>query len=177
TYSVTITDANACPKTITGIVVGQPATALDGTVATTAASCFGSANGTATVTPSGGTPGYTYSWSPTGGTAATATGLTAGTYSVTITDANACPKTITGIVIGQPTAVDGTATTTAVSCFGGNNGTATVTPSGGTPGYTYSWTPSGGTAATATGLTAGTYSVTITDANACPKTITGIVVG
>ncbi|MCC9019725.1 hypothetical protein [Flavobacterium lipolyticum] len=177
TYSVTITDANACPKTITGIVVGQPATALDGTVATTAASCFGSANGTATVTPSGGTPGYTYSWSPTGGTAATATGLTAGTYSVTITDANACPKTITGIVIGQPTAVDGTATTTAVSCFGGNNGTATVTPSGGTPGYTYSWAPSGGTAATATGLTAGTYSVTITDANACPKTITGIVVG
>ncbi|MFH6987824.1 T9SS type A sorting domain-containing protein [Flavobacterium collinsii] len=177
TYSVTITDANNCPKTINNIVIGQPATALDGTVTTTAASCFGSSNGTATVTPSGGTPGYTYSWSPSGGTAATATGLTAGTYSVTITDANACPKTITGIVVGQPAAaLDGTSSTTSVSCFGGSNGTATVVASGGTPGYTYSWSPSGGTAATASGLQAGTYSVTITDANGCPKTITGIVV-
>ncbi|URC11785.1 T9SS type A sorting domain-containing protein [Flavobacterium sp. B183] len=177
TYSVTITDANGCPRTINNIVIGQPAAALDGTATTTAASCFGGSNGTATVTPSGGTPAYTYSWSPSGGTAATATGLTAGTYSVTITDANACAKTITGIVVGQPAAVlDGTTSTTAVSCFGGSNGTATVVASGGTPGYTYSWSPSGGTAATASGLQAGTYSVTITDNNACSKTITGIVV-
>ena len=178
TYSVTITDANSCPKIVSNIVVGQPAAALDGTTSTTAASCFGLANGTATVTATGGTPGYTYSWAPSGGTAATATGLAAGTYSVTITDANGCPKLITGIVVGQPAAaLDGTATTTAASCFGLANGTATVTPTGGTPGYTYSWAPSGGTAATATGLAAGTYSVTITDANACTKTVTGIVVG
>ncbi|MFD2042627.1 T9SS type A sorting domain-containing protein, partial [Flavobacterium artemisiae] len=164
--------------TITGIVVGQPAAALNGTASTTAVSCFGGANGTATVVASGGTPGYTYSWAPSGGTAATATGLAAGTYSVTITDANACQRTITGIVVGQPAAiVDGTVTTTSVFCFGGSNGTATVVASGGTPGYTYSWSPSGGTAATATGLAAGTYSVTITDANACTRTITGIVVG
>ncbi|BFM45408.1 hypothetical protein CFS9_40490 [Flavobacterium sp. CFS9] len=178
TYSVTITDANGCPKTINNIVIGQPAAALDGTATTTAASCFAGSNGTATVTPSGGTPGYTYSWSPSGGTAATATGLAAGTYSVTITDANACSKTVSGIIVGQPSsALDGTTTTTAASCFGGSNGTATVTPSGGTPGYTYSWSPTGGTAATATGLAAGNYSVTITDANGCTKTITGIAVG
>ncbi|WP_164108667.1 MULTISPECIES: MBG domain-containing protein [Sphingobacterium] len=178
TYSVTITDANTCTKTINNITITQPAAALNGTASTTSASCFGGGNGTATVTPSGGTPGYTYSWAPSGGTAATATGLAAGTYSVTITDANSCTKTISGIVVGQPAAaLDGTASTTTVSCFGGSNGTATVVASGGTPGYTYSWSPSGGTAATATGLAAGTYSVTITDANSCTKIITGIVVG
>ena len=178
TYSVTITDANTCTKTINNITITQPAAALNGTASTTSASCFGGGNGTATVVPSGGTPGYTYSWAPSGGTAATATGLAAGTYSVTITDANSCTKIITGIEVGQPAAaLDGTATTTSVSCFGGSNGTATVVASGGTPGYTYSWSPSGGTAATATGLAAGTYSVTITDANSCTKIITGIVVG
>ena len=178
TYSVTITDANSCPKIVSNIIVGQPAAVLDGTTSTTAALCFGQASGTATVVASGGTPGYTYSWAPSGGTAATATGLAAGTYSVTITDANGCPKIITGIVVGQPAAaLDGTVTTTAASCFGLSNGTATVTPTGGTPGYTYSWSPTGGAAATATGLAAGTYSVDITDANGCTKTVTGIVVG
>ncbi|MBE8728306.1 T9SS type A sorting domain-containing protein [Flavobacterium hungaricum] len=178
TYSVTVTDSKTCSRTFTGIIVGQPASVIDGTISTTAVSCNGGSNGTATVVASGGTPGYTYSWSPTGGTAATATGLAAGTYTVTITDANACQKTINNITIGQPAAaVDGTISTTAVSCNGGSNGTATVTPSGGTGTYTYSWAPSGGTAATATGLAAGTYSVTITDSNLCQKIITGIVVG
>ncbi|WP_316632393.1 T9SS type A sorting domain-containing protein [uncultured Flavobacterium sp.] len=178
TYSVTITDNNNCTKNITGIVVGGPAAALNGTASTTPVSCFGGANGTATVTPAGGTPGYTYSWSPSGGTGATASGLAAGTYSVVITDANSCSKTVNGIVVAQPiAALNGTAITTPVSCFGGSNGTATVTPTGGTPGYTYSWSPSGGTAATASGLAAGTYSVIITDANSCSKTVTGIVVG
>lgn len=177
TYNVTITDANSCPKTITGIVVGQPPAALNGTTSTTSASCFGGSNGTATVTPTGGIPAYTYSWSPSGGTAATASGLTAGTYSVTITDANGCTKTITGITVGQPaTALDGTPSTTSVSCFGGVNGSATIVASGGTPSYTYLWS-NGATTATATNLQAGTYSVTITDANACSKIIAGIVVG
>ncbi|WP_329807237.1 T9SS type A sorting domain-containing protein, partial [Flavobacterium facile] len=59
---------------------------------------------------------------------------------------------------------------TNVSCNGGSNGSASVTPSGGAGGYTYSWSPSGGTAATATGLSAGTYTVTVTDANSCITT-------
>ncbi|MFW0739220.1 T9SS type A sorting domain-containing protein [Flavobacterium sp. T12S277] len=177
TYSVTITDANGCTKTITGISVGQPAAALDGTTSSTAVSCFGGNNGTATVVASGGTPGYTYSWSPSGGTAATASGLQAGTYSVTITDANGCTKTIGGISVGQPAAsLNGSISTTSVSCFGAATGSATVSAFGGTPGYTYSWSPSGGTAATASGLTAGTYSVTITDANSCMRTISNIVI-
>src|SRR5690606_5954480 len=121
-------------------------------------SCNGGSNGTASVAVSGGTPTYSYSWSPSGGTAATATGLAAGTYTVTITDANSCQITRT-VTINQPTALSATSSKTDVSCNGGSNGTASVLASGGATPYSYSWAPSGGTAATATGLAAGTYFV------------------
>ncbi|RKS21943.1 putative secreted protein (Por secretion system target) [Flavobacterium endophyticum] len=170
TYTVTVTDNNACQAT-RSFTITQP-TALAGTASKTDVSCNGGNNGTATVAVTGGTPSYTYSWAPSGGTAATATGLAAGTYTVTVTDANACQITRT-VTVNQPAAaLAGTASKTDVSCNGGNNGTATVAVTGGTPSYTYSWAPSGGTAATATGLAAGTYTVTVTDANACQITRT-----
>ncbi len=169
TYTVTITDANGCTTTQTTTITEPSALAV--TLSQTNVSCNGGANGTATVSVSGGTPGYTYSWAPYGGTSATATGLTAGTYTATITDANGCIATET-FTITEPTALSTTASQTDVSCNGGANGTATVTVTGGTPGYTYSWAPFGGTAATATGLSAGTYTVTITDANSCIATQT-----
>ena len=169
TYTVTVTDANACQAT-KSFTITQP-TVLNTTAGSkTDVSCNGGTNGTATVSPTGGTPSYTYSWAPSGGTAATATGLAAGTYTVTVTDANNCQGT-KSFTITQPTALNTTAgSKTDVSCNGGSNGTATVSPTGGTPGYTYSWAPSGGTAATATGLAAGTYTVTVTDANNCQGT-------
>ncbi|MBN9484006.1 MAG: hypothetical protein BGO70_03220 [Bacteroidetes bacterium 43-93] len=166
-YTVTITDANSCTST-KNFIITEP-TALSASTSQTNVSCNGGSNGTASVVVSGGTPGYTYSWSPSGGTAATATGLAAGTYTVTITDANSCTMTKT-FTITEPTALSASTSQTNVSCNGGSNGTATVTVSGGTPGYTYSWAPSGGIAATATGLVAGTYTVTVTDANACAIT-------
>jgi len=176
TYSVTITDANSCTRTINNIIVGGPSVVLNGATSSTPVSCFGGSNGTATVTATGGTPGYTYSWSPSGGTAATASGLTAGAYTVTITDANSCTST-KSIIVGGPAAIlNGTTSTTAVSCFGGTNGTATVTASGGTPGYTYLWS-NGATTSTASGLSAGVYNVTITDANSCIRIINNIIVG
>ncbi|MEZ0006943.1 hypothetical protein ABH942_002321 [Flavobacterium sp. 28YEA47A] len=172
TYTVTVTDANACQATRT-YTINQP-TALGGTASKTDVSCNGGSNGTATVSVTGGTPSYTYSWAPSGGSAATATGLAAGTYTVTVTDANACQITRT-VTVNQPASALSAATgggKTDVSCNGGTNGTATVAPTGGTPPYTYSWAPVGGTNATATGLTAGTYTVTVTDANACQATRT-----
>ncbi len=173
TYTVTVTDAKGC-QTTRSFAIGQPAAALSAATGggKTDVSCFGGTNGTATVSPTGGTPGYTYSWSPSGGTAATATGLAAGTYTVTVTDANAC-QTTRSFTIGQPAAALNAAVgggKTNVSCNGGNNGTATVAPTGGTGPYTYSWSPSGGTAATATGLGVGVYTVTVTDANGCQAT-------
>jgi hypothetical protein len=162
-YTVTVTDAILCTGTRSFTITQPPA--LAGTTSTTSVSCFGGSNGTATIVASGGTPGYTYLWS-NGATTATATGIAAGTYSVTITDANSCLRTVNNIIVGSPSTLNGIPSTTSVSCFGGSNGTATITASGGTPGYTYLWS-NGVTTATTGDLTAGTYLVTVTDANGC----------
>ncbi len=174
TYTVTITDANGCTLTATIFVPSalSPTAAIN---TSTNVTCFGVCNGSATVTVTGGAPAYTYVWAPSGGNAATATGLCAGTYTVTVTDANLCTTTAT-ITITQPTQVVATATNTGnVLCFGGNTGSASASGSGGTPGYTYSWAPSGGNAANATGLTVGTYTVIITDLNGCSATATVVI--
>jgi len=168
-YTCTITDANGCVATRTFNITAPSAITSTGTQ--TNVSCNGGTNGSASVAASGGTPGYTYSWAPSGGTAATATGLGAGTYTCTITDANSCVTTRT-FTIAQPVALSASSMQTNVSCNGGSNGDAMVMVSGGTPGYSYLWAPSGGTGATATGLTAGMYTVTVTDANLCTMTQT-----
>ena len=164
TYTLTVTDANSCIKT-RNFTITEP-DALTATTSQTNVSCNGGSNGTATVNVTGGTGDYTYSWSPSGGTAATANGLAAGTYTVTIKDDNLC-QTTASVTISQPDALTATIAKTDVLCHQANNGTATVTPAGGTGDYTYSWSPSGGTAATATGLSPNTYTVTVTDANGC----------
>lgn len=171
-YTLTVTDANNCNVTTQFTVV--PSSAITVTSAATDASCFGGNNGTATVSPSGGNPPYTYSWSPSGGTNATATGLTPGTYTCTITDANGCTTTQT-VAVSQPSQLTATASGVNISCFGATNGSASVNASGGTGTYTYSWSPSGGTAATASGLAAGTYVCTITDANGCTTTQSAVL--
>lgn len=166
-YTCTITDANGCTTTtVVAVPAGSPPTATLQSQGNN--TCFGGTSGTATVSASGGTGPYTYAWTPSGGNAATATGLAAGTYTCTVTDATGCPNTVV-VTITQPTAVTGTTTFSPSSCSG-NTGSATVTPTGGTPGYTYSWSPSGGTGATATGLAPGPYVITITDANGCTGT-------
>jgi GH43 family beta-xylosidase len=173
TYSVQITDVNGCTATVTVTVTAPPALVITSTQ--TNISCNGGCNGSATVVVSGGTPGYSYSWSPSGGNSATATGLCVGTYTVIVTDANGCTATRT-ISITQPAAIVVTpASQTNVSCFGGNNGTASVIVTGGTGAYSYSWAPTGGTASTATGLIAGSYTVTVTDANLCVSTATFLI--
>ena len=123
--------------------------------------CFGGITGTATAIPAQGTPPYTYSWAPSGGTGFKATALAAGTYTVTVTDANNLTATA-NVTVGQPNIIAGTIVATNVSCNGANNGSATVTASGGTTPYTYLWN-TGATGATLSGVVAGTYSVVITD--------------
>ncbi|RYY62988.1 MAG: hypothetical protein EOO05_00715 [Chitinophagaceae bacterium] len=163
-YTVTVTDANGCTATKT-FVIAQPLPMVV-TALHTDVSCTGFFDGTASATVLGGTAPYTYNWSPSGGTGAVATGLEVGTYTCTVTDANGCTVTAS-YTIGQLTTITATSTQTNVSCYGGNNGSATVTPSGGIAPYTYSWSPAGGTGATATGLSAGTYTVNIRGALGC----------
>ncbi|MEC3874449.1 SprB repeat-containing protein, partial [Chryseobacterium sp. T9W2-O] len=137
-------------------------------------SCNGGSNGVATVVPSGGVAPYTYSWAPFGGTAATATGLSAGTYTVTVTDNLGCQTTRT-FTINQPaSAVSGTTVVTNVACNGASNGAINLTPTGGTAPYTFNW-GGGITTEDRTGLAAGTYTVTITDANGCTGTVNATV--
>ena len=135
--------------------------------------CFGYNNGTATVYATGGAGGYQYLWNdPAGQTTATATALYAGAYSVTVTDANGC--TATGsVIVTEPTKVTATITSYShITCFGFNNGTATVYATGGTvtSGYSYYWTPSGQTTATAVNLGPGTHSVAVYDDYMCLAT-------
>ncbi len=173
-YTVTVTDANGCTASAIGAIT-QPTALTANISATVNITCFGLNNGSLAVTAAGGTPAYTYAWTPSGGTAAIASGLSAGIYTIVVTDANGCSVTANG-TITQPTAVTAVISNTGnISCFGKNNGTLTVTPGGGTPAYAYSWAPIGGNAATATNLSAGTYTVTVTDANGCSATTTGTI--
>jgi hypothetical protein len=132
--------------------------------------CFGGANGSATVTATGGVTPYSYNWS-NGGTTATITNLSAGTYTVTVTDTQ--PTTATAsVTITQPTNLVFTAPTiTNVTCNGGNNGSITAHASGGTVPYGYNWS-NGGSGATISNLTAANYIVTVTDDNGCTKMTT-----
>lgn len=164
TYTCLITDSQGCTATQT-VIVSEP-TQVAVTTSSNDASCFGGNDGSVSAVGSGGTSPYNYSWSPAG-----PTNLSAGTYTCTITDVNGCTATQIAIV-SQPTQVTGSTTSTPPTCNGGVNGSAIVTPNGGTGPYTYNWAPVGGTGSTASGLSAGTYTCTVTDANGCTGTQT-----
>ena len=159
------TTCTTCPTT----------TALTITPASTPATCA-NCNGSASVTvsPAGS---YTYAWTPSGGNAATATGLCPGTYTCTITGSCVTQTQTFNITTAGGSINPTSSPPTNVSCFGGNNGSASVTGAGGTAPYTFSWAPATtnstvGNTNTATGLIAGTYVVTVTDAAGCTGTQT-----
>jgi gliding motility-associated-like protein len=166
-YIVTVTDAQGCIARDT-VQILQP-TQVVASSTMVPALCNGQASGSATGSAVGGTPGYIYSWTPSGQSTITATNLAAGNHTVQVTDLNGCTST-SSITVTQPTALSALSTNTNVNCNGGNNGSATVVVSGGTPGYTYAWSPSGGAGATASNLSAGNYTVTITDSHNCTIT-------
>ena|GEM_PF-2113998 len=177
TYQVVVTDANNCSASAT-VLISEPLP-ITVSVVTSPALCNGGGSGSANATAVGGNGGYTFQWNdPANQTTATATGLVAGSYNVTVTDALGCTGTFTGAIITEPTTVLVGGTITNVTCFGQNTGSIAANGTGGNAPYTYSWNdPSAQTSATATGLAAGTYVVTITDANGCvtpsaPLTVT-----
>ena len=168
TWTCTVTDANSCTTAQTFTIT--EATAITATSSSTTSSCS-SPTGSATVNASGGAGSYTYSWAPSGGTAATASNIAAGSYTCTITDASSCSITKTVVVANTAGPVASLSSQTNVSCNTGSNGSATISATG-TGTLIYAWAPSGGTAATASGLAFGTYTCTVTDVNSCTTTQT-----
>ncbi len=162
TYSVSVTDALGCSSAAT-LTINQPADMLPSLVAADP-TCNGLNNGSAVATVAGGIAPYTYQWSTTEVTD-TIRQLTAGTYEVTVKDANNCSST-SSVFLTEPSALNLSLLNTNVSCFGGANGGAFVTASGGTSGYTYQWSNGTGVE-TVTGLSAGNYAITVTDSLNC----------
>ncbi|WP_028978665.1 T9SS C-terminal target domain-containing protein [Sporocytophaga myxococcoides] len=172
-YTVKITDIAGC-SSVASVSINQP-DPLSATVLSTNALC-NSNDGSATVTVAGGTPFYSYSWNTNPiQTTSKAINLSSGNYIVTITDTNAC-SIIASASIAEFHTMTLTMTSSNVSCNGGSDGSAIVSPSGGIPAYSYSWnTIPAQTTAQAVNLQAGVYTATVTDANGCISTATATV--
>ncbi len=187
TYTVTVRDENSC-FVITASVTVVPPTPVTATAAVTSnyngqqISCNGLSDGRITVTAGGGVGGYTYVLSPainaTGAATGVFTGLPAGTYTVTVRDANNCPVTTSPITITQPGVLGATAAVTSnyngqqISCNGASDGQITITVSGGTGPFTYTSVEvpgnvTGASSGIFTGLPAGNYTFNVRDVNTC----------
>jgi len=161
-YIITVTDKNGCSsfKAVTVSDTNGPSISANTVVDN---KCSGQANGSVSITVTGGTKPYHYIWS-NGSTIASIGGLQAGPYQVTVSDGGGC-SIVKSFTITSPAPVSLTTSTTQASC-GVSDGSASVTASGGTSPYSYAWS----TAATSTTISnvgAGTYSVLVTDKNGC----------
>jgi hypothetical protein len=167
THTVTVTDNFGLTVSQT-ITIAQPSAPLAATLLSQSnVTCFGGSNGFASIGVTGGTPPYTYSWSPSGGSSNSSSTLTANSYTVTVTDSKGCQSTVP-FVISQPSQLNiSVSSQLNVSCFGGNNGSASVTATGGSGGNSFSWAPIGTTGTLASNLSAATYTVTVNDLNGC----------
>ncbi len=166
-YTVYVMDAQGCHVSAKVTIVEPAALIATATVAATV-SCNGESDGAASVQASGGTAPYTYAWDNSATTEEVG-GLAAATYQVTVTDANGCTATTT-VTVTEPAGLVASATVDKnLTCFGGADGSATATATGGTGPYSFAWA-NDESVATATSLTAGTHEVVVTDANGCSAT-------
>lgn len=174
-YTVTVTDANGCTKSAI-FQVTEPSFNLFVLTNKTNVRCFGNNNGKASVIAFGGVSPYTYSWNTIPvNTTSTINNLVAGSYQCTITDAAGCIK-VMNMVITQPALLVLTTSQSNVTTNGGQNGTASVAVSGGTSGFSYQWnTVPLKTTAGISNLSAGTYTVKVTDSKGCSKTAVVII--
>ena len=174
TYKVSVSDASGCQQ-VFSYSITEPGLLTVSAGSVTNASCFGGDDGALTVSVSGGTSPYSYIWN-TDGTTSTLSGLTAGTYQVTVTDASSCTGSLI-ISITEPTALVATGGANNVTTCGASDGSIAISISGGTPDYTYAWDdngPSGSLnsapyAISRSNLGEGTYKVSVSDASGCQQ--------
>ncbi|MFN8285552.1 MAG: T9SS type A sorting domain-containing protein [Chitinophagales bacterium] len=130
--------------------------------------CYGIPTGEITLSPAGGVPPYTYGWQPQGPTGASATNLSPKTYNITVTDSEGCTGYAT-VVISQPAEISFLLQSTPQHSQLTDGTAAVLNLTGGISPYTVQWS-NGAVTDTVSGLAAGVYTVTITDANGCEKT-------
>lgn len=163
-YTLTIFDSKNCSVTET-FVVNQPEK-LVSTPVIEKPGCYGATDGIIDLQPQGGTKPYQFTWFDGQGQVVK-TGLGAGSYKVTITDVNGC-SLIKNILVTQPTQMKDTLKVVHPSCFGDTDGSIEINVGGGTVPYTYSWDGyPGNSTSKLTNLPAGSYAITVSDANGC----------
>lgn len=169
-YTATALHADGCQSTTSAIISGPSQTLSVSIDNISGVSCYTDQNGAASALAIGGTAPYSYSWNSTPAqSTASASGLAAGMASVTVTDALGCSAQADAMIPGPAAALQvSIASFNNALCFEGNEGSATALATGGSAPYNYVWnsTPAQ-SGATATGLIAGTYTVTATDAHGC----------
>ena len=167
-YIVTVTDDHNCFDTIT-ITLTQP-TLLESSLSITSILCYGDNTGSATITGNGGTLPYTYSWSHNNLTNNIADDLLIGDYWVTITDDHNCFNVDSFTITGPTMALDVASNFTNPTCYNDSTGEISLSVQGGTPDYSYYWS-NGETSQNLNEISAGTYSVTVSDNNSCTEAL------
>ena len=171
-YSLTVTYGDgSCVLTYSFQLI-EPAALQLAPAQITPVNCFGEANGSIAITPSGGTQPYLFTW-PGGQTSATLQNAVAGDYPLTLTDANGCSVTAS-FKIAQPALLEATpATLQADTCQAGT-GAVVISAAGGTQPYAFSWSNGPGTPGL-TALAAGTYTLTLSDAHGCTRILPVVI--
>lgn len=171
-YAITVTDAKGCQTSSSIPLFEYPP--LLASIKPTDPTCAGKANGGIVLDIFGGAGGFQFTWGQPGLTGPSISDLAAGIYTVTVTDKNGCtleqsviltaPQNLVISILSDPT-----------SCFGGSDGSITITVSGGTPPYDFLWSNGGPNTSQRNDLPAGNYSITVTDKGACQEVVTGTV--
>jgi len=164
TYHVTVSDSNNCSNTASVQIV--PTTIMFLLGSTTDASCFASSDGSAVISVVGGTAPFTYLWN-NGVSSANNDNIPAGTYSVTIVDNNNCMNSVEMVISAPPQLLGAATVVSPITNYGGSNGSVQVVPNGGVAPYSVLWNFNNSTTLSLSNLSAGTYSVTTTDAHNC----------
>ena len=174
TYWTTVTDANGCELVSDPIAVAQPTAPLNATIGDVqGVECFGDQTGSISLNVNGGTAPYDYTWSPSLPNTPNPTGLAAGTYDVTVTDANGCTVFGNDIEVSTPPLLEIILDDVQNETAAGNDGAIFVSVTGGIGGYNYTWTGPGGPYVTQdiVNLVAGDYTLVVEDANGCTASI------
>ncbi len=166
-YSCQLADANQCTAPQQNATITMVSTAVISSISTVShPTCNGSSNGSVSINASGGNGQYAYSWAPILSNAPTLTNLPAGNYTCLVTDGLGCSST-QQVSLTQPSPLSVNSIVNPITCFGGSNGSLTLSSTGGTAPYQYNWGNNLGTTNSISNLTAGIYSCQLIDANNC----------